>query len=125
MIVDTDVLIWYLRGNQKAVVALEDHPAVFISVVSYIELIQGVRDKSELQEIRSFIKDIHATVIHVNVEISSKSLTYVERYYLGHSIELADALIAATAVVNGMSLLTSNIKHYRPITDVDMIRFKP
>jgi predicted nucleic acid-binding protein len=125
MIVDTDVLIWYLRGNIKAITALDDHPEINISVVSYIELIHGVRNKPELQGIRSFIHDINAKILHLNEEISSKSSSYVEQYFLSHTIELADALIASTAVVYGKSLLTSSAKHYRPITDLDIIQFKP
>ncbi len=125
MIVDTDVLIWYLRGNKKAVTALNNRSGILISVVSYIELIQGVRNKKELNNIRLFIKDLPADIIHVNDEISSRTLLYVERYILSHSVELADALIAASAVVYGVPLLTSNDKHYRPITDVEILRFKP
>jgi len=50
MLIDTDVLIWYLRGNQKAYKLIENLNGFYISVVSYIELVQGMRNKQELTE---------------------------------------------------------------------------
>ena len=49
----------------------------------------------------------------------------VEQYYLSHSIQLADALIGATAVINGLSLLTSNTKHYKIIKNIIIKKFHP
>jgi predicted nucleic acid-binding protein len=52
MIIDTDVLIWYMRGNEKAYEIIENSPPFFISVLTYIELVQGMRNKSELNNLR-------------------------------------------------------------------------
>ena len=38
MIIDTDVLIWYMKGNEKAYKAIEMADSFFISVVTYMEL---------------------------------------------------------------------------------------
>jgi len=48
LIIDTDVLIWDLRGNQKAKALIHDSNPFKISVVTYIELVQGMRNKTEL-----------------------------------------------------------------------------
>ncbi len=58
MIFDSDVLIWCLRGNQRAAAAIEKAPYKAISVVSTMELIQGARNRRELGLIRSFLKDL-------------------------------------------------------------------
>lgn len=47
MLVDTDVLIWHLRGYPQATRRLDLLPSLTISVVSYLEVLQGMRDKAE------------------------------------------------------------------------------
>ena len=48
MLVDTDVLIWYLKGNNNARQEIAALSGFFISVVTYIELVQGMRNKQKL-----------------------------------------------------------------------------
>jgi predicted nucleic acid-binding protein len=125
MIFDTDVLIWYLRGNAKAFDIVEKQNGFFVSAVTYIELVQGMRNKNELKELRNAFRNWKTRILYINEEISSKAMFYVERHFLSHSIELADALIGATAIVNGLPLLTGNDKHYKMITEIDLQIFKP
>ena len=125
MLVDTDVLIWYLRGNRKAYTLIENLNGFSLSVVSYIELVQGMRNKQELTEFRKALRYWECKVIHINEEISTKAMFYVERHYLSHSLQLADALVAATALVNGIPLLTGNDKHFRVIKELEIKRFRP
>jgi len=125
MIIDTDVLIWYMRGNIKAFNVIEDKHGFFVSVVTYIELIQGMRNKSELTELRRAFREWNTKILYINEEISSKAMFYIERHYLSHSLQLADALIASTALVNGLPILTGNDKHYKMIKELDIINFRP
>jgi predicted nucleic acid-binding protein len=125
MIVDTDVLIWYMRGNKKAYNVIEDKDGFFVSVVTYIELVQGMRNKSELTELRRAFREWNAKILYINEEISSKAMFYIERHYLSHSLQLADALIASTALVNGLPILTGNDKHYKMIKELDFINIRP
>lgn len=46
MIIDTDVLIWYMRGNGKAYERIENLNTFDISVITYMELVQGMRNKT-------------------------------------------------------------------------------
>lgn len=125
MLVDTDVLIWYLKGNENARREIETLTELTISVVSYIELVQGLRNKIELTYLRRALRLWNAKIIYISEEISVKAMFYVEQYYLGHSLQLADALIAATAVVNGFEVLTANTKHFRVLKDLSLHQFKP
>jgi predicted nucleic acid-binding protein len=52
MVIDTDVLIWYMKGNPNAYKTIENSKYFFISVVTYMELVQGMRDKNELNYLR-------------------------------------------------------------------------
>ncbi|WP_420643809.1 type II toxin-antitoxin system VapC family toxin [Candidatus Leptofilum sp.] len=125
MLIDTDVIVWYMRGNEKAKETIETYPRFSISVVTYMELVQGMRNKNELRALRRALRAWKTEIIYINEEISSKAMFFVEQYYLSHSIHLADALIGATAVTYGLSLLTGNAKHYAPIKDVEIVLFKP
>ena len=125
MIVDTDVIIWYMRGNEKARTALEKLDSFNISVVSNMELIQGMRNKTELRELRKAFNEWHVTVLFINEIISAKALFLMERHYLSHSLTLADSLIAATAVSCGMPVFTGNSRHYRMINDLEIRKFTP
>ena len=125
MLIDTDVLIWYLRGNKKAFEIIEQQNGFSISVVNYIEMVQGMRDKTELNKLRKALRKWKVKILYLDEEISSKAMFYVERHYLSHSMELADSLISATAVVNGLPILTGNDKHYKVISELEIIRFRP
>ena len=125
MLVDTDVLIWYMRGDKKAFKVIEKTNNFHISVITYIELVQGMRNKMELNVLRKSLREWNASIIYITEEISAKAMFYVEQHYLSQSVELADAFIGATAVAYGLPLLTGNEKHYKPLKDVRVKRFHP
>ncbi len=124
MIVDTDIIIWYMRGNEKARTVLMHHGNFSISVITYMELVQGMRNKQELGALRRALHGWSTKVIYLTEEISSKALIYVEKHFLSHSLRLADALIAATAVSCDLPLLTGNAKHYRVIKELKVKTFR-
>jgi predicted nucleic acid-binding protein len=109
MIIDTDVLIWYMKGNEKAYEIIENSNTFFISVVTYIELVQGMRNKKELNNLRKALHGWNAQIL----------------YFLSHFIRLADALIGATAIAYGFPILTANDKHYKVMKDIQIKKFRP
>ena len=125
MLVDTDVLIWYLKGNDNAYQAIETSNNFFISVVTYMELVQGMRNKKELNNLRKALHIWNAKILYISEEISAKAMFYVEQHFLSYSMQLADALIGATAIAYGNPVLTGNDKHYRVLKDLKIKRFRP
>ena len=125
MIIDTDVLIWYLRGNNNAKKIINESIPFKISMVSYAELIQGIRDKKELKILQKYLKNWSTEIIQVNENISTRAMFLVEDFYLSHSLEFADAVIAATVLEKQEILLTANYKHYSFIPNIQINRFKP
>jgi hypothetical protein len=125
LIVDTDVLIWYLRGNEKAFNTIENLERFSLSVVTYMELVQGMRNKNELNSLRQALHAWNATILYITEEISAKAMFAVEQHFLSHSMQLADALIGSTAVAYGLPLLTGNDKHYKIMRDVQIEKFRP
>ena len=125
MIIDTDVLIWYLRGNDKAFQLIEKLDNFSISVVTYMEIVQGMRNKKELNNWRQALHAWNASIIYITEEISAKAMFAVEQHFLSHSLQLADALIGATAITHGLPLTTGNDKHYKIMKEIQLKRFRP
>lgn len=123
MILDTDVLIWYLRGNERARVAVENAIPFSISVVTYMELVQGMKSKDELRVLQRHIQKWETEILQIDENISSRAMFYVQEYALSHSMMLADALVAATATQNGETILTGNDKHYKFIPNITCKKF--
>ena len=124
-LIDTDILIWYLRGNQKAYELVHSIGEFAISAVTYMELVQGMRNKEELKAFKRALKQWNVKTIFMSEEISAQALFYVEEYFLSHSMQLADALIGATCSTHGMTLYTANDKHYKVIKGLDIFVFRP
>jgi len=124
-LLDTDILIWYLRGNKRAYELIHSIGDFAISSITYMELIQGMRNKEELKRFKQALKQWRVKILFINEEISALALFYVEEYFLSHSMQLADALIGATCINYGMTLYTANDKHYRVIKDLDINIFRP
>jgi len=125
VIFDTDVIIWVLRGNAKAAKAVDDADARAIPVVTYMELLQGARDKVEVRAIKSFLADMQFAMLPLTENIGHRASIYMEEYGLSIAMSMADALIAATAIEANEPLITGNDKHYKAIKELDLKRFRP
>ena len=125
MIIDTDVLIWYMRGNERAYQLIEKLTEFSISVITYMELVQGMRNKNELNSLRKALHVWNTKILYLSEEISAKAMFLVEQHYLSHSLQLADALIGSTAIHYGLPLVTANDKHYKIIKGLKIKKFKP
>jgi predicted nucleic acid-binding protein len=124
MLFDTDVLIWYFRGNAKAATVIEGDSAPVISAISYMELVQGARDKRELKAIASFFAEMGIPVLPLTENIGHRATIYLEEHALKDGMAMADALIAATAMESGLALCTGNSKHFRVIKDLTLDVFR-
>ncbi len=122
---DTDVLIWALRGNTRAAKVIDEADRLALSVVSYMELLQGALDKRDLRLIKAFLADLGFQIVPLSENIGHRASIYIEEYGLKSNLRLADALIAATAAENEMTLCTANAKDYRTISEVELKVFRP
>jgi len=125
MLFDTDVLIWFLRGNVNAAKAIDAEQQRFTSIITYMELAQGARSRQELHQIKGFLADAEFQVVSLSDRIGHRASIYIEEYGLGTLLGVADALIAATAAERNDRLCTGNRRHYRPIRELDIKVFHP
>ena len=59
MIFDTDVFIWIQRGSARAADMLERNQSRFISVQTYMELMQGAHNTAQQAATRRFLRDFN------------------------------------------------------------------
>ncbi len=123
MLVDTDIIIWYMRDNKRAVKLLDNNTGFNISVITYMELVQGMRNNNELKSLKMALNYWKTKIVQINEIISSKAMIYQEQFFLSNSLQLADALIASTALTYQLPLHTGNTKHYRMFKDLVIHNF--
>jgi predicted nucleic acid-binding protein len=125
VIFDTDIFIWIQRGNRKAASLVEREEDRFISVQTYLELLQGAENKQQHEYTKQFLKDFGFRTIALSGNIGHRATVYIEEYSLSHGLRAGDALIAATAAESNIVLCSSNAKHFKPIKDLKLKIFHP
>ncbi len=115
VLVDTDVLINFLRGKQQAKEFLLSHlgSPILCSVITVAEIFAGMRPHEE-EKTRALLDNLE--VIPVTRAIAEKAGLY-KGGIRSHSLELDDCLIAATAHLRKVTLATGNERHY-PMNDI-------
>ena len=117
LLLDTDVLIEYLRGRSEAVEYLESLTSdLHLSVISVAELFAGVKDDKE----EKFLNQLLQTFVILPVTEKAARLggLYRRDYRPSHGTGLADALIAATAEETGADLVTFNQRHFPMLSKI-------
>jgi predicted nucleic acid-binding protein len=109
-LIDTDVLIDFLRGNAQAVQCLLALDAGYASSITVAELYAGARSGKELPALQALIDEL--TVLPVTLAIAQAAGQMKAQFFPSHGTGLPDALIAATAQCHALPLLTLNVKHF-------------
>ena len=125
MIFDTYILIWVQRGNQKAARLINRTEERFLSLYSHLELLQAAKNKDQNRHINDFLATFSFTVLPLTENIGHRALVYIEEYSLGRGLRAGDAIIAATAVENNMTLVSGNAKHFKAINELKLKVFSP
>ena len=125
MLVDTDVLIWHLRGYPQATRRLDELGALTLSAVSWLEVLQGMRNKAELLAVKKMLDKRSARLLPVTEAITLRATELMESLTLSHGLQMGDALIAATAVEHQLPVLTANVKHFSAVASLTVEAFVP
>ena len=125
MMYDTDILIWVQRGNEKSARLIEKDPDKYLSIYSYMELLQGAKNKTQHTQVKDFIHVFNFSVLPLTENTGHRALIYVEEYALSSHMRAGDAVIAATAVENNLTLVSSNVKHFKTVKELQLKSFVP
>jgi predicted nucleic acid-binding protein len=121
-LLDSDVIIWHLRGRKEVTDVLRDLQRFGLPAccaLSVLEIQLGVK-KGEEEKTDRFLKSLR--ILDVDMEIASKAAQLIRRHKArGVTLDLPDSVIAATCILHELILVTYNTKHY-PISE---IKFHP
>jgi predicted nucleic acid-binding protein len=119
LFIDSDILIWHLRGKEQALRFLrtksreKDHE-LFVGAMQRAEVVFFMRPEEEKQT-TDFLELFNTEPL--TREIVDLAGTYYRKFNASHSIDINDALLAATCATRGGMIFTLNKKHY-PMKDV-------
>lgn len=120
ILLDTNVLIEILKGNQKTIQTIEDlHSALYISSITGMELYFGAINKPEIKKLEKFIALF--TIVHIDTQISVRSMALIKTYAKSHGLDIPDSLIAATALEKDLTLFTYNTKDFKYIGNIKLL----
>lgn len=114
MFVDTNILIDALRGKAEAVSFLEGQSNLSVSVISVTELLAGVRDERERDQLNDFFTSF--LVVPITEDVARRAGDFLQQFRKSHQIGIADALIAACVELKDDALATLNTKDFPAIS---------
>ena len=117
LLIDTNVLIQYLRGYPSAIKyldALDEN--LYVSVINISEIFAGVQNIEDEKRLNIFITVFKS--IHINENIAKQAGKFRSKYRKTHGTGLADALIAASAQSVKATLVTLNSKHFPMLENI-------
>ena len=119
-VLDTNVLIEILKNNPQSIAQVESlQPPLFVSVISAMELLYGAKNKQELKRLQKFLALFE--IIQIDKDISARSFSLVANYAKSHTLDIPDALIAATCLQAGKLLFTYNRKDFQFIPKLKLL----
>ncbi|RLD58221.1 MAG: type II toxin-antitoxin system VapC family toxin [Bacteroidetes bacterium] len=129
-LLDTDILSYYLRGDENVVKNLEnymlDFEVIEISIITYYEVVSGLLYKNALKQIEIFHEFVSENIVIPLTEESCKisGNIYSKLRQTGDLIDDIDLLIAGIAIENEMSIITNNENHFRRIPGLKVENWK-
>ncbi len=128
-LLDTDILSAVMRKNplatEQARSYLEVHRLFTFSVITRYEVLRGLLAKGAAKQLAAFDK-LCATsrVLPLLDSIIVQAATiYADLHRRGELISDADILIAATAIMHGLAVVTNNEAHFRRVRDLQVVNW--
>ena len=111
ILIDTDIVIDFLRGDRQAISYFRaKSKLISFSSVTVAEIYTGIREYKEEVEVERLFSIF--PIIPVTANIAREAGKFVKQYRQSHSVEIPDAIIAATCLISDSKLNTLNVRHY-------------
>ena len=119
---DTNIIIEILKGNKRTINIIESIGLenIAISSVTVMELYFGALNKRELNKIKKHLQALN--IVHFDTDISESAIKLIERFSKSHGLQIPDAIIVATAMTSNINLFTFNLKDFKYIDGLNLIK---
>jgi len=118
ILLDTNVLIEILKGNQTTVERVQTFEDVAISAISVMELYYGAFNRLEVTKLEKFVSLFE--IIELDNRISQTATELIKTYAKSHNLDIPDSLIASTALTHHSKLFTYNLKDFKYIDGLEL-----
>ncbi|MFA5233247.1 MAG: PIN domain-containing protein [Sulfurimonas sp.] len=124
-LINSDVLIYFLKGKQEAVATLSEilPSELYISKINYAELLYGAYNSARVEENLKIIVPFLKNFQVLEFDEEAATLFAKEKARLkksGNIIADMDLMIASIAMKNECTLITNNLKHFERIRDLNV-----
>jgi predicted nucleic acid-binding protein len=111
LLLDTNIVIDLLRSRVAAKEwILNTSGSLTVSTVSVAELYAGIHNQQQKNQVEQFLRSLK--IIGISIEAAKLAGLYKGQYFKSHGTDLIDAMIAATAELHSLKLVTMNTKHF-------------
>ena len=118
-LIDSDIMVDFTRGAAGAVDYLQSlGEACRISSISALELIAGARSQREVTDLDILISIYEQ--IPPTEDVMRRAYYLMKTHAKSAGLRTLDAVIAATALEEGLTLATRNRKHFQMIEDLEL-----
>ena len=123
-LIDTDILSMFFRGDRNVrtnfATYLSEYDEISFSIVSYYEIISGLKHRDAHRQMDSFIEFAsHSNILPLTVESTTKSAEiYATLRRKGTPVDDIDLLIAGVALENNLIVVTNNVSHFDRIDNL-------
>lgn len=127
VLIDTDILSLFFRKDKLVVEHfkkyLKQHEKIHISIITYYEILSGLKHKNAGKQLDTFFEFIGYNVV---LPLTKESAAIASDLYAvlrkaGKQLDDIDILIAGIAISNDMGLVTRNTKHFDRIEALTVI----
>jgi predicted nucleic acid-binding protein len=124
-LIDSDILIYFLKGKQEVVQRLSQIPIddLYISRINYTELLYGAYNSSKMNQNLKVIEPFLDNFKVLEFTKTSSLIFAKEKARLkknGNIIADMDLMIASIAIENNCTLMSNNIKHFDRVHNLEL-----
>ena len=124
-LIDSDILIYFLKGKQEVVKRISQIPIgdLYISRINYTELIYGAYNSTKINRNLKVIEPFLESFIVLEFTKVSSLIFAKEKARLkksGNIIADMDLMIASIAIENDCTLISNNIKHFERVQNLEL-----
>lgn len=125
-LIDTNILSFFFRNHSLVVerfeVYLKEHRKLNISIITYYEILSGLKHRDAQKQLISFSKFVS---YHTILPLTTSSTTIAADIYAnlrskGTPVDDIDILIAGIAIANNLVIVTNNLKHFEKIEGLEI-----